>query len=164
MNTRQETTGWGRWSTGNCPRNWNLTILPNGISTNRNPSLGVWDTNRLLNTGQKTRPSDNWQKRENQTNSWLCRPGRQQNENQRNEERVYLDLACGQKKLLNMKVTGIPIIIDALVTVPKGLIRRLKDLEIGRWATSIQITALLRLFGIPRRVPESWSDLLSLRL
>ena len=30
--------GGGRWSTGNCARIWNLTILPNGTCTNQNLS------------------------------------------------------------------------------------------------------------------------------
>ena len=33
----------------------------------------------------------------------------------------YFDLAREQKKLWNMKVTIIPIVIDAFSTVPKGL-------------------------------------------
>ena len=32
-----DTTGRGRWSTGNCARNWNLTIRTSGICTNQNP-------------------------------------------------------------------------------------------------------------------------------
>ena len=31
-------TGWERWSTRNCARNWNLTIQTNDIYTNHNPS------------------------------------------------------------------------------------------------------------------------------
>ena len=42
----------------------------------------------------------------------------------------YLDLARELKKLLNMKVTIIPIIIGALGTVIKGLLKGLEDLEI----------------------------------
>ena len=53
---RLDMTGWGRWSFGNWARNWNLTIFLNCICTN---FLEFWDTNRLLNPGQKTRPSDN---------------------------------------------------------------------------------------------------------
>ena len=41
-----------------------------------------------------------------------------------------LDLARELKKLWNMKVTFIPILIDALGTVTKGLIQGLEDLEI----------------------------------
>ena len=44
----------------------------------------------------------------------------------------YLDLARELRKLLNMKVTVIPTVTNALDTVTKGLIKRLEDLEI-RW-------------------------------
>ena len=41
-----------------------------------------------------------------------------------------LDLAKELKKMLNMKVAILPIVIGALGTVTKGLVRGLKDLEI----------------------------------
>ena len=48
----------------------------------------------------------------------------------------YLDLTWEYKKLWNMKVTIIPIIIGALGTVTEGLLKRLEDLEIrGREET-----------------------------
>ena len=50
-------------------------------------------------------------------------------ENEKRER--YLDLVRELEKLWNMKVTVIPIIIGALGTVPKGLVRRLDELEIG---------------------------------
>ena len=43
----------------------------------------------------------------------------------------YPDLAWELKKLWNMKVTIIPIVIGALGTVTQGLIQGLEDLEIG---------------------------------
>ena len=42
----------------------------------------------------------------------------------------YMDLAQELKKLRNMKRTVMPIVIGALGTVTKGLIKRLGDLEI----------------------------------
>ena len=42
----------------------------------------------------------------------------------------YLELARELKKLGNIKVTMIPIVIGALGTVTKGLIKGLVDLEI----------------------------------
>ena len=33
---RLDIFGWGRWSTGNCSKNWNLAILSNGICINEN--------------------------------------------------------------------------------------------------------------------------------
>ena len=43
----------------------------------------------------------------------------------------YLDLARELKKLWTMKVTIVPIVIGALGTVTKGLLKGLEDLEIG---------------------------------
>ena len=50
-------------------------------------------------------------------------------------------------------------------TVTKGLVQGLDDLEIRWRVETIQyIVALLRSAGILRRVPETWGDLLSLKL
>ena len=63
-----------------------------------------------------------------------------------------------------MKVTIVPIVIGALDTITKGLLKALKDLEIGGRVETIQMTALLRTARILRRVLETWGDLLSLKL
>ena len=63
-----------------------------------------------------------------------------------------------------MKVTIVPIVIGALGTITKGLLKGLKDLEIGGWVETIQTTALLRKARILRQVLETWGDLLSLKL
>ena len=76
----------------------------------------------------------------------------------------YLDLARELKKLWNMQVTIIPIVIGTFGTVTKGLLKGLEDLEVGGWVETIQMTALLRTTRILRRVRETWRDLLSLRL
>ena len=44
----------------------------------------------------------------------------------------YLDLARELKKLWNMQVTIIPIVIGAFGTVTKGLLKGLEDLEVCR--------------------------------
>ena len=75
----------------------------------------------------------------------------------------YLDLARELKKLWNRKVTIIPIIIGALGTVTKWLVKGLEDSDIRRWIESIQTTAPLRSARILRKVLETWGDLLSLR-
>ena len=67
----------------------------------------------------------------------------------------YLDLAKELKKLLNMKVTFLPIVIGALGTVTNGLIKELEGLEIRALLETIQTTALLRSARIPRRVLET---------
>ena len=54
-----------------------------------------------------------------------------------------------------MKVTFVPIIIDALGTVTKGLIKGLEDLEIKGRVETIQTTVLLRSARILRRVLET---------
>ena len=67
----------------------------------------------------------------------------------------YLDLARELKKLWNMKVTIIPIVISALDTVTEGLLKGLEDLEIRGRVETIQITTLLRTARILRRVLET---------
>ena len=76
----------------------------------------------------------------------------------------YLDLARDLKKLWNMKVMVIPIVIGVLGTVTKELVKGLEELEIRKQVETIQTTALLRLARILRRVLETWGDLLSLKL
>ena len=76
----------------------------------------------------------------------------------------YLDLARELKKLWNMKVTIVPIVISALGTITKGLSKGLEDLEIGGRTETIQTTALLRTARILRRVLKTRGDLLSLKL
>ena len=44
----------------------------------------------------------------------------------------YLDLARELKKLGNMKVTIVPIVISAFGTLTKGLLKDLEDLEVSR--------------------------------
>ena len=63
-----------------------------------------------------------------------------------------------------MKVTIVPIVIGALSTVTKGLLKGLEDLEVGGRVETIQTTALLRTAKILRRVLETWRDLLSFKL
>ena len=76
----------------------------------------------------------------------------------------YLDLARELKKLRNMKVTIIPIVIGALSTVTEGLLKGLEDLGIRGRLETIQITTLLRAARILGRVPETRGGLLSLKL
>ena len=67
----------------------------------------------------------------------------------------YLDLARELKKLWNMKVTIVPIVIGAFGTITKGLLKVLEDLEVGGRVETIQMTALLRIARIRRRVLET---------
>ena len=70
----------------------------------------------------------------------------------------YLYLARGLIKLWNMKVTIVPIVIGALGTISKGLLKGLEDLEVGGGVETIQTTALLRTARILRRNLETWED------
>ncbi len=55
------------------------------------------------------------------------------------------------KKLWNMQVTVIPIVMGAFGTVTKGLLKGLEDLEVGGQVETIQNTTLLRTTRILRR-------------
>ena len=63
-----------------------------------------------------------------------------------------------------MKVTIVPIVIGALGTITKGLLKVQEDLEVGERVETIQTTALQRTARILRWVLETWGDLLSLKL
>ena len=76
----------------------------------------------------------------------------------------YLDLARELKKLWNMKMTVILIVIGALGTVTKVLLQGLEDLEIRGQVETIQTTALLRSARILRIVLETWGSLQSIKL
>ena len=76
----------------------------------------------------------------------------------------YLDLARELKKLWNMQVAIIPIVIGAFGTVTKGLLKELEELEVGGRVETIETTALLRTARILRRILETWGDWLSRRL
>ena len=76
----------------------------------------------------------------------------------------YLNLVRELKKLWNMKVTIVPIVIGAFDTIIKGLLKGLKDLEVGGRVETIQMTALLRTARILRGVLGDLRDLLSLKL
>ena len=54
-----------------------------------------------------------------------------------------------------MKVTIIPIVIGAFGTVTKRLLKGLDVLEVDGRVETIQMTALLRMARILRRVPET---------
>ena len=66
-----------------------------------------------------------------------------------------LDLARELKKLGNMKVTVVPIVIGAFSAVTKGLVKGFEDLEIRGRLETIQTTALLRTARILKRVLET---------
>ena len=63
-----------------------------------------------------------------------------------------------------MKVTIVQIVIGALGTISKGLLKGLEDLEVGGRVETIQTTALMRTARILRQVLETWEGLVSLKL
>ena len=76
----------------------------------------------------------------------------------------FQDLAGELKrKLRNMTVTVIPIVIDALETISKRLVKRLVALEIRVRVETIQTTALSRSARILRGVLETRGDSQSLK-
>ena len=97
------------------------------------------------------------------SNSWLCCPSGWQTENQRKrkEKRV---LARQPKKLPNMKVTVVSIVMSSLRETPKVWVMVVEEWGIGGRTETIQNTAFLWLVRILRRVPKIWYDLLSLKL
>ena len=54
-----------------------------------------------------------------------------------------------------MKVTTVPMVIEAFGTIRKGLLKSPEDLEVGRWVETIQMTVLLRTARILRGVQET---------
>ena len=78
------------------------------------------------------------------------------------ESDKYLDLSREIKRLWNMKLTMIPILMGVFETIPKSLVKGLDDLEINGQVKTIQITTL-RSARILRRVLETWGELLSLK-
>ena len=65
---------------------------------------------------------------------------------------TYLDLARELKKLWNIQVTIIRIVIGIFGTVTKGLLKGLEDLEVDGRVETIQTTELLKTARILRRV------------
>ena len=125
--------------------------------------LWDFDTNESTYLGPKTRSYNNQQKKKK-----ICKivdfavPADHRIKLKEYEKRdKYLDLARELKKLWNMKVTIIPIVIGVFSTVTKGLLKGLEDLEVGDRVETIQTTALLKTARILRSVLETWGDFLS---
>ena len=96
--------------------------------------MGLWYTNGSLNLGQKTRPYNYQQKKR----KIICKivyfavlANHRIKLKEREKRDKYLDLARGLKKLWNMEVTIIPIVIGAFGTLTIGLLKGLEDLEVG---------------------------------
>ena len=102
---------------------------------------GFWDINRSPNLGQKKRPSNSQQKKRTYRIVYFAALADHRVKLKESEKKdKNLDLAREQKKLWNMKVTVIPIVIVALAKVTKGVMQRLEDLDIRRRVEVIQTT------------------------
>ena len=121
--------------------------------------MGLWLTDESPNLAQKTR-TDNKQQQQQQKR--LCKivhfadpdDHRIKLKECENKDK-YLNLARELKKLWNMQVTIIPIVIGAFGTVTKGLLKGLEDLKVTGRVQTIQMTASLRTTRILRRVLET---------
>ena len=127
--------------------------------------MGFWYTNRLPNLSQTTRPYNNkFKKRTYKIVDFRVLADHSVKLKESEKENNYLDLARELKKLWNMKVTFIPVVISALGTVTKGLIKGLEDLKITGQVETIQTSTIFTLARILRIVLETWGDLLLLKL
>ena len=137
-------TGWASWSPKNCARNLNLAILTNGICTTHHLPRKIrhaWNfdvkTDHLISARRPDLIIINRKKKTCRivvfTVPAACRVKVKESE----KKDKYLDLGWELKKLWNMKVTIIAIIIGSLGTVTKVLIQEVEDLEIRGWVEII---------------------------
>ena len=75
----------------------------------------------------------------------------------------YQDIAWELKKLLDMKMAAMPIVIGMFSNVAKGLSQWLAVLEIRGRLETIQNIALVGSATILKRVQETWESLLLVR-
>ena len=76
----------------------------------------------------------------------------------------YLDLARELKKTVEHESNDCANYDWCVITVTKGSLKGLEDLEVGGKVETIKTTALLRTARIVRRVLDTWGDLLSRKL
>ncbi len=116
-----------------CPEEWHSQT-----------PMGLWHTNRSPNLGQKIRPYKNQQKRTCKIVDFAILADHRIKLKECEKKDKYIDLPRALKKLWNMIVTIIPIVIGAFGTVTKGLLKGMVGLEVGGRVETIQTTALLR--------------------
>ena len=137
---------------------WDFDIQTDQLISTRRPYL-------IMINKKKNKTKKKWKKK------WICkivdfavpadhRIKLKECENKNNN----LDFARELKKLWNMKVIIIPIVIGTFSTVTNGLLKGLEDLEVGGRVETIKTTALFRTVRILRTVLEIWRNLLSLKL
>ena len=93
-------------------------------------------------------------KRENLQNCWLTCLGRPQNESEGKWKEEWVPRPCSRiKKAVEHELTIVPIVIGALGTVTKGLLKGLENLEVGGRVETIQWQ---HCWGRPEYWDESW--------
>ena len=91
--------------------------------------MGLWHTHGSPNLGQKIRPYNNQQEKKISKIVDFAVPADHRIKLKECEKKdKYLDLTRELRKLWNMKVTVIIIVIGALETIPKRLIKGLGEL------------------------------------
>ena len=114
-------------------RNLHLTIRTSGICTTQNSPRRMRRTNftGILTYKQITKswPDNQTQWKKHLSNRGFCRPSRPQNKIKRKRE-ISTKTLQENSKIWNMKLTLIPVVIGALVTVTKGLVQGLEDFEV----------------------------------
>ena len=83
-------------------------------------------------------------------------------ENEKIDE--YLNFAIEVRKLRNIEVTAIPIVVDELEMVAKAEEKEMEEVEISERIETIKTTTMLRSARILTRFLDIWGDLLSLIL
>ena len=105
--------------------------------------MGLWYTDGSPNLGQETRPNYNQQKKRTcKIVDFAVSADHRIKLKECEKKDKYLDLARELKKLWNVKVAIIPIVVGAFGTVTKGLLKGLEDLEVGGRVETIQAAAL----------------------
>ena len=119
--------------------------------------MGLRHTHGSPNLGQKIGPNNDQQKKKRTCKIFdFAIPADHRIKLKECEKKdKYLDLDRELKKLWNMKVTIIPIVIGDFGTVTKGLLKGLEDLEDGGRMETIQTSTLLRTARKQRRVLET---------
>ena len=132
-------------------------ICPGEWHTHTQTPMGFWHKYESLNLGQTTRPYNNQQEKRTCKIVDFAVPTDHRIKLKESEKKEkYLDLARESKKLWNMKVIIIPIVIGAFGTFTKRLVQEFEDLEIRGRVETILTTRLFRTARILSRVLETW--------
>ena len=135
--------GWGRWSSWNCARNWNLTSQRNGICTNQNTNFSGILRYKQIPWFQPDLEIVNKKKRTCRTVDFAVSvdTGLQISWNEKRDKHLNLD---SKLKSMEHDGGGDTNYNWCACNNPKGLVRGLVELEIGGRTKNIQTTALLR--------------------